>query len=388
MRPTRTRIALATALVGALTLAGCSTTQTEPESSQTPTAAAAPVATTTPPVTPESTPEPTPQPEETTSVPAPPATGVMASELAAPWSVTFFGDTALLSERDSGRILELDGAGGNREIGVIDGVGARAEAGLLGITVHGDWLYAYYTAGGGENRIERFVLSGEPGALSIGSPGTIISGIPAAQFHNGGRLAFGPDGMLYATTGDATDTSTSQDLGSFAGKILRLTPEGAVPADNPFEGSYVYSYGHRNPQGIAWGTDGTMYASEFGQDTWDELNIITPGGNYGWPIVEGIAGADGYIDPVQQWSPSNASPSGIAVFGNSLFIANLRGERLREVPLADPSRSIEHLVGEYGRLRDVVVAPDGGLWIVTNNTDGRGNPTAEDDRVISLETQG
>lgn len=318
--------------------------------------------------------------------PAPPGTtaaSVIVDGLDAPWSVAFHGTTALVSERDSARILELDGAGGARELAVIEGVTTGGEGGLLGIGVHEDQLYAYFTANE-ENRIERFDLLGDSGSLSLGAPETVLEGIPAASNHNGGRIAFGPDNMLYATTGDAGNTRNAQDLESFGGKILRLTPDGGIPPDNPFPGSPVYSYGHRNPQGIAWDADGTLYASEFGQDTWDELNVIEPGGNYGWPEVEGIAEQDGFIDPVQQWAPDDASPSGITVAGGSILIANLRGERLREVPLADLTTSAEHLVEESGRLRDVVVAPDGSVWVVTNNTDGRGDPRPNDDLVFTI----
>ena len=180
------------------------------------------------------------------------------------------------------------------------------------------------------------------------------------------------------------DSDSAQDLDALSGKILRLTPEGEVPADNPFDDSPVYSYGHRNPQGIAWDAEGGMYASEFGQDTWDELNVIEPGGNYGWPEVEGIADDGDYIDPVQQWRPETASPSGIAVTGSSIVIANLRGERLRTVPLDDLTAGTEQFVGEFGRLRDVVVGPGGDAWILTNNTDGRGDPSDGDDRILRL----
>lgn len=306
---------------------------------------------------------------------------VIADGLEAPWSVAFHEGTALVSERDSARILELDGRGGAREVAVIDGARPGGEGGLLGLAVHDDHLYAYFTAAE-DNRIERYPLSGEPGGLTLGEPETVIEGIPSAGNHNGGRIAFGPDGMLYATTGDAGDRDAAQRLDSLAGKILRMTPEGVVPADNPFPGSRVFSYGHRNPQGIAWDEAGTMYASEFGQNTWDELNVIEVGGNYGWPEVEGIAGRDGFVDPVQQWQPSDASPSGIAIAGGSIWIANLRGARLREVPLDDLADSIEHWVGAQGRLRDAVVAPDGAVWVLTNNTDGRGDPGPDDDRLL------
>ncbi|MFF4082721.1 PQQ-dependent sugar dehydrogenase [Streptomyces sp. NPDC001777] len=308
----------------------------------------------------------------------------VASGLEAPWSIAFDGDAALLSERDSGRILGLDADGDQREVGTIEGVTPMREGGLLGIAVRDDHLYAYFTAGD-ENRLERFPLTGEPGSLGLGEPETILDGLDSASYHNGGRIAFGPDGMLYVTVGDAGNSPAAQDRGSLSGKILRLTPDGNVPADNPFEGSPIYSYGHRNPQGLAWDDDGTMYASEFGQDTWDELNVIEPGRNYGWPTVEGIAHDYRFVDPVQQWSPANASPSGMAIADGSIWIANLRGERLREVPLDDTSSSTEHLVGEHGRLRDVAVAPNGALWVLTNNTDGRGDPGPDDDRILRLD---
>uniref|UniRef100_UPI003A8AA855 DUF1990 family protein n=1 Tax=Leucobacter sp. BZR 635 TaxID=3378705 RepID=UPI003A8AA855 len=262
------------------------------------------------------------------------------------------------------------------------------EGGLLGLAVspadagtQPEHLYAYSTAAGG-NRVQRFAITGEPGSLALGDPTTIIDGLPSAASHNGGRIAFGPDGMLYVTAGDAAQPWLSQDLASPGGKILRLAPDGAIPADNPFDGSPVYSYGHRNPQGIAWATDGTMYSSEFGQDTWDELNVIKAGANYGWPEVEGIAGDDRFVDPVQQWRPADASPSGIAILGDTIYIANLRGQRVRTVPLADLAANTDYFIEEYGRIRDVTVSPDGKLWLLSNNTDGRVDPRPDDDRFI------
>lgn len=319
------------------------------------------------------------------------ATQTLTTGLEAPWSITFHGGTPLVSERDSARILELDAEGNARAVGSIngaaDGGGDRGEGGLLGITVRDGFLYTYFT-GGGENRIERRELTGSAGSLGLGASETIVAGIEAGPIHNGGRLAFGPDGMLYATTGDAGNRDSAQDTESLSGKILRMTPDGGAPEDNPFPGSLVYSYGHRNPQGIAWDEAGTLYSSEFGQNTWDELNVIEPGGNYGWPEVEGIAGTDGFIDPVQQWEPAEASPSGITVAGDFVYVANLRGERLRTVPLADLRTSTEALTGEYGRLRDAVTAPDGSVWVLTNNTDGRGRPGQDDDRILRLDDGG
>lgn len=304
--------------------------------------------------------------------------------LGAPWSVVFRDGTALISERDSARILELLDDGTTRLVGRVPGVSAFGEAGLLGLAVdEGGRLYVYST-GERENRVQRFRLAGRPGSLTLGAPTTILRGIPAAATHNGGRIAFGPDGMLYVATGDAAVRSRAQDRGSLGGKILRITPDGDVPTDNPFAGSAVYSYGHRNVQGIAWAGDGTMFATEFGQDRWDELNVIEPGGNYGWPQAEGDSDVDGFVDPVQQWRPADASPSGLTVARGTIFVANLRGEVVRAVPVADPSTSTEHFSGRYGRIRDVTSSPDGDLWIVTHNTDGRGDPAPGDDRVLSV----
>ena len=314
---------------------------------------------------------------------------VIASGLEAPWSVVFVGDTPLVSERDSGRLLEISSDGDAREVARLDEVEATGEAGLHGLAVRDDELYAFYAAGD-ENRIERFDLLGEAGSLSLGEPETVLDGLPTGSFHNGGRLAFGPDGMLYATLGDTGDRDSAQDRQALSGKILRMSPDGEVPEDNPFDDSLVFTMGHRNPQGIAWDEQGTMYASEFGQDTWDELNVIEAGGNYGWPEAEGGAaeggagegGSDDFTDPVQQWPPSEASPSGMAVTDQSIVIAGLRGQRLHEVAFDDLSTSTQLWAGEHGRLRDVARAPDGSLVVATNNTDGRGEPGPDDDRLL------
>ncbi|MCS3779572.1 PQQ-dependent sugar dehydrogenase [Tsukamurella ocularis] len=306
----------------------------------------------------------------------------IATGLDAPWSIAFTDGAPLVSERDRGRIVEIvDGK--PREVGRIDGVAARGEGGLLGIAVRDGDLFAYVTTAT-DNRIVRMPLLGAAGSRSLGPARAILTGLPAASIHNGGRIAFGPDGMLYATVGDAGRPSDAQNPREFGGKILRMTPDGARPADNPFPDSLVYSLGHRNAQGLAWGPDGALYASEFGQNTWDELNLIRPGANYGWPEVEGIGRREGFVDPLQQWSTSSASPSGIAIVGNDLLIANLRGERLRTVPLAATGTATERYRESLGRLRDVVRAPDGSAWILTNNTDGRGDPRPGDDRIVRV----
>jgi glucose/arabinose dehydrogenase len=304
---------------------------------------------------------------------------VVASGFTTPWSVAFVGEAALVSQRDTGEILEIVG-GGTRVVGEVPDLAARGEGGLLGIAHADGMLYAYVTTPDG-NRVSRFALEGSAGSFALGAAQTVVDGIPSANTHNGGRLAFGPDGMLYVTAGDAGDPDAAQDPESLGGKILRVTPGGDVPADNPVAGSPVWSIGHRNPQGLGWDAEGTLFSSEFGQNTWDELNVIEPGANYGWPEVEGTGGDDRFVDPVQQWAPVDASPSGLAVVDGSVLIANLRGQRLRVVPTADPTSAREFFVGEFGRLRDAVLAPDGSLWIVTSNTDRGGGG---DDAVLRV----
>lgn len=314
----------------------------------------------------------------------------LASGLAVPWSVVPLPEGgALISQRDDGRVLELTAQGALREAGTVPDVVAGGEAGLHGLAVWEDgrdtWLYAYHGAAS-DNRVVRMRMSGDDGAHTLGAPEVVFEGIARARNHNGGRLAFGPDDMLYVATGDAGTPAAAQDPGSPNGKILRLTPEGEAAPGNPFD-SAVWSLGHRNVQGLAWTSDGTMWASEFGQNTWDELNIIAPGGNYGWPLAEGIAERDELIDPVRQWSTDEASPSGIAAVGDTVFVTGLRGERLwitdtqDGAAIADPEAI---LTGAQGRLRDAVAAPDGSLWVLTNNTDGRGSPRPEDDLLLRL----
>ena len=216
----------------------------------------------------------------------------------------------------------------------------------------------------------------------------VLTGLAKAGNHNGGRIAFGPDGMLYATVGDAGNPDTAQDPASLNGKILRMTPTGDVPDDNPIAGSLVYSLGHRNPQGIAWDADGQLWAAEFGQDTWDEFNRIEPGGNYGWPIVEGIGRATPTASstrgrsgrpttPARAASPTSTAPSSWPALG---------GERLWAIYVDEQRETaspVEWFTGEYGRIRDVTPGPDGTLWMLTNNTDGRGGPRDGDDRIAA-----
>jgi len=315
---------------------------------------------------------------------------VIAEGLDVPWSILRLPSGAtLISERDTALVRELLPDGSLRDAATVAGVVPNGEGGLLGLAyLPGDddtgWVYAYFTAAS-DNRIVRMPVTGGAGSLGLGEPESVLTGIPAAGNHNGGRLGFGPDGMLYATAGDAGNTGNAQNLDSLGGKILRMTPTGEVPTDNPF-GTLVYSFGHRNPQGLAWDSAGQLWASEFGQNTWDELNLITAGGNYGWPQVEGADGGAGFIDPVQQWSTDEASPSGLAIVNDTVFMAALRGERLWRI---DPSTGTVDgwFVNSFGRLRDVVSGPDGTLWFVSNNTDGRGTPAPGDDRLYQVEVR-
>lgn len=303
-----------------------------------------------------------------------------------PWALTFRADgSALVSQRDEGTIISVTPDGEVSELGEVEGVTPDFEGGLLGITLHPDddsRLYIYLTTAEDNQVVVADVSGGE-----LGETSTLIDGIPRQSQHNGGRLRFGPDGMLYVSTGDAGEGDRSQDPESLAGKILRLTPDGEVPEDNPDPESPVYSMGHRNVQGMAFDDEGRLWSSEFGADAWDELNLIEPEGNYGWPEVEGEGGEPEYIDPLHVWEPAEASPSGIAYVQDTLFMTSLRGQRLWTIPLSEgqPGEPQEHFTEEYGRLRDVVPAPDGSLWMLTNNTDGRDEPREGDDRILRLE---
>jgi glucose/arabinose dehydrogenase len=358
-----------------LLLGACSDDEPEPSSAPT---TRTPSQATSPPTTTTSTPTAEPGPV------VPTAFEDLVTGLDVPWGLAFLPDgSALVSERDSARIRRVTASGQVSEVGTVPDVVAQSEGGLLGLaTPPGQpTVYAYLTAAE-DNRVVR--MSFEGGAL--GQPEVVIDGIPKAGNHNGGRLAFGPDGMLYVSTGDATQPDRAQDLESLGGKILRLSPDGGVPADNPFAGSPVFSYGHRNVQGLAFDQAGRLWASEFGQYTWDELNLIEAGGNYGWPVVEGVGDDDRFTEPVAQWPTDEASPSGIAYVRDTVFLASLRGERLWQVPVPDgvAGTPTEFAAGEFGRLRAAALAPDGSLWVLTNNTDGRGEPRDGDDRILRV----
>lgn len=307
--------------------------------------------------------------------------------LEVPWGIAFLPDgSALIAERDVAAIQHLTPAGKISEVGQVGGVSPTSEGGLLGLAVSPDFetdqtVFAYYTTDQ-DNRVVSMTFEND----RLGKPEPIITEIPRGEIHDGGRLAFGPDGKLYVTTGETGNGELAQDPDSLGGKILRLNPDGSIPDDNPDPQSPVWTLGHRNVQGIVWDDQGRMWASEFGQNLWDELNLIEKGNNYGWPAVEGKGDLDQFTDPVRQWSTSDLSPSGLAYLDGSLYIAGLRGERLYRIPVrAGGAGQPEALYqGEYGRLRTVVATPDGELWFTTSNRDGRGEPSDADDRVLEI----
>ena len=324
---------------------------------------------------------------------------ILASNLQVPWSIAFLdGDSLLVTER-VGRLSLIQG--GKRVTLARFNVASVGEAGLLGLAVSPGYpddsrVYLYMSVpkdGGIVNRIVSYKL--DVRALEVREENVLLDDIPGARLHDGGRIRFGPDGMLYATTGDALKPELSQDLGSLAGKILRLNPEGGVPEDNPFQGSYVYSYGHRNPQGLDWHPgSGRMYSSEHGPVGRDELNEIVAGGNYGWPLTAGLEGEwrEGLIKPVIDFGDTSIAPAGasfvlkgLGELEGDMLIACLRGSMLVHVAL-DPEGNVkgyEYMLRDiYGRLRDVVPHPEGGVVIATSNRDGRGVPRQGDDKLI------
>ena len=322
------------------------------------------------------------------AAPAPPtATGEIARDLRLPWGLDFLPDgDALVTQRDLRQVLRISADGRVTPVGEVTEAEGTGEGGLLGLAVSptfdADGLVYLYLSTATDNRIVRARFDG----TALGPREPLVVGIPSAENHDGGALEFGPDGMLYVATGDATDPAIAQDPGSLGGKILRMAPDGRPPADNPFPGSPVYSLGHRNVQGLAFDSRGRLWASEFGFRTADELNLIQPGANFGWPIVEGRGDDPRFVQPAAQWPVADASPSGIAIVDDVVYMAALRGQRLWRIPLAGdgvgPPEAF--LQGAYGRLRTVAPAPDGSLWITTSNHDKLGRPGPGDDRIVRV----
>ncbi|QGQ20172.1 PQQ-dependent sugar dehydrogenase [Cellulomonas sp. JZ18] len=407
-RGRRRRAALvAAALVTGLVAAGCTADGPQAPGAPTTTGTTTPGTTTSP----AATPAPTPT-SPVRDVPTVAVTSVeeVATGLDAPWGLALLPDgRAVVTLRDRARVVVVGTDGAVTEVtgpgaqAVADATVPRGEGGLLGVaavpgaTPGGPVDLVLYLTAARDNRVLRATLDG----TTLGPARVLLEGIPKGANHNGGRVAFGPDGALYVTTGDTYVTELAPDPASLGGKVLRLTPDGAPAPGNPDPASPVWTRGHRNVQGIGWAPDGRVFAAEFGQDTWDELNVLRPGADHGWPSVEGTGGAaQGLVDPVAQWSTDEASPSGLAVTDEGVYLAGLRGRTLWRVPLrplppdalADPARDREGvgtpqplLAGELGRLRAVEAAPDGSLWVLTNNTDGRGDPRPGDDRLVRVQ---
>ncbi|MEV6025368.1 PQQ-dependent sugar dehydrogenase [Streptomyces sp. NPDC052036] len=308
-----------------------------------------------------------------------------------PWGTYWMpdGKTALVTERDDFRVWKVTKDGARTQVGTVpDAVTTNGEGGLLGVAVDPKWdtdhyVYFMHTAAEG-NRVVRMTYDG----TALSGYTVLLQGIKKNRYHNGGRLAFGPDGYLYVSTGEAQTPDLAQDKNSLNGKILRMTTDGKPAPGNPF-GNYVYSYGHRNPQGLAFDRNGRLWEAEFGNSSKDELNLIKPGANYGWPTCEGSCNVAGMTNPKATWNVSEASPSGIAIVRNVVYMASLRGERLWRIPINGDNESVgtptAYYVGTYGRLRTVTKVPGTDqLWLSTTNCDNNGGAADGSDKLFRV----
>jgi glucose/arabinose dehydrogenase len=318
----------------------------------------------------------------------------VTTETDLPWGLTTLPDGQVLyGRRDTFEIVRLDPATGTKTVvgRMPDVTGTDGEGGVLGLAVATDftsdpWLYVMHTSST-DNRVVRVRYTG--GVLT-GTPEVLLTGIPRNKYHNGGRLRFGPDGKLYISTGDGQNGDWAQDLASLAGKVLRINPDGSVPSDNPF-GTPVWSYGHRNPQGLAFDSQGRLWEQEFGNSVMDETNLIVRGGNYGWPRCEGTTGScgePGFIAPKHTYPVAEGSCSGIAVVRTGLYIACERGTRLYRAEISGDSLTDvqQYLNGTYGRLRTVEPSADGGLWLTTSNYGDKDSiPNNSNESILEVE---
>ena len=333
---------------------------------------------------------------------------LVADNLYVPWSIVFTDpDRILITERNGKLRIIQDGILSEKPLKVFEEVSSNGEEGLMGLALDPDYkdnkfIYLSYAYGGSDKMSVKVVRYKDEGDR-LSDEKTIMDGLPAERYHAGCRLRFGPDGKLYITTGDAGERKLAQDINTLYGKILRINPDGTIPANNPFPDSPVWSYGHRNPQGIDWypGTD-ILYSTEHGPSGFDgpgggdEVNIIVKGGNYGWPVVSHKESKEGMISPVLEFTPAIAPASGmfyrsdsIPQFKNNYFFGCLRGSGIMRVEIDknDPSRIISNEVlaeVNFGRIRDITQGPDGAIYFSTSNRDGRGSIREGDDKIYKI----
>jgi glucose/arabinose dehydrogenase len=355
------------AAIGAATLIGCGSDGNEPAPTRTPSK------------------EPPPTTRTPDSV-NPKIASTVATGLNVPWDIVFLesGD-ALVSQRDDGSIVRIATSGKVTKVGDVDGASGRAggEGGLLGLALDPDdesTLFAFVTTDS-DNRVVRLTLEG--GSLKSQQP--ILTGIAIGSRHHGGRLLFDGDGNLFVSTGDAGDGALAQDKDSLNGKVLRITRDGKAAPGNPFD-NRTWSYGHRNIEGLAYDADGRLWATEFGDKSADELNLIERGGNYGWPEAEGRSDNDDFVNPKVTWGTDECSPAGLTITRSTAFLGALQGECLFAVGLdgEKAGKPKAYFGGKHGRIRSVTTAPDGALWVTTSNTDGRGDLRRDDDRIFRV----
>ncbi|UFT99785.1 PQQ-dependent sugar dehydrogenase [Radiobacillus kanasensis] len=307
----------------------------------------------------------------------------IASHLEEPWEIVQFEERIYVSERN-GSIVEIESNEYQRKpVELDEELAEEPEAGLLGLVIPEDFTqtnraiayYSYVQEGEVYQRVVAIIEREEVWKEDY----TLIDQIPGGTFHQGGRIEIGPDDKLYVTTGDATEPDLAQNKESLAGKILRVNLDGSVPSDNPFPGSLIFSLGHRNPQGLAWTEGDQLYATEHGNQAHDELNRIQAGANYGWPEIEGDQGQSGMQTPIVHSGEETWAPSGLTYYDDHFYFAGLRGEAIHRYSL--DQEQLDVIISGYGRIRDVL-ATEAGLYFITNNTDGRGNPTSEDDQLM------
>ncbi len=313
---------------------------------------------------------------------------VLASNLDIPWDIAKTEDGFFISERN-GNIIKIDSNNKkeNMALELKKEIVARGEGGLLGFILHPDYpnnqlaiiYHTYQEKGETLNRIAAVKRQGDEWV----EQDVLLSGIPGGRIHNGGRIAIGPDGYLYAAAGDAGNREAARDPGQLNGKILRVALDGSIPEENPFDQSPVFSYGHRNPQGLAWSEDGTMYAAEHGQSAHDEINKIEPGKDYGWPVIQGGEQQEGMETPIFHSGNETWAPSGLGYYDGKLYAAGLAGRQIIRFDLEE--RESDVFYKEAGRIRDIFIEEDGTMYLITNNTDGRGNPDEDDDHLLKIE---